>query len=167
MMLKLILNADAIRQSKNLSWMVRHNIVWSHFFEGLGAAGSATRIVRFKLRRKIYDEIVSAEKWPNYRNARLLGFCLHVMGLTVHEASNFGLEYRPLHQAILVWTRRNFAALHRRAPQVLEDCLPANMSYDEDECRLVQTYEVNAMRNAPKQTYFELNPPQPADIIEF
>lgn len=161
LMLKLILNAEAIRQSRNLSWMVRHNIVWSHLLGGLGAGGSATRIVRFKLRRKIYDEIASAEKWPNYRNTRLLGFCLHVMGLAVHDASNFGREYRPLHHAVLAWTRRNFATLHRRAPQVFEDCLPANMGYDEDECRLVKTSEVNALRNVPERTCFVLDPAKP------
>lgn len=157
LMLKLIQNAEAIRQSADLSWTVRHNIVWTHLLGGLGKAGPATRIIRFKLRRKIYDEIVSAEKWPNYRNTRLLGFCLHMMGLAVHDASNFGLEYRALHRAVLAWTRRNFVALCRRAPQVLEDCLPANMIYDEDECRLVQTYAVNALRNAPEHTYFKLH----------
>lgn len=161
LMFELILKADAIRQSPDLAWTVRHNIVWSHLLGEFGRAGSATRIIHFKLRRKIYNEIVSAEKWPNYRNTRLLGFCLHVMGLAVHDASNFGLEYRALHHAVLAWTRRNFAALRRRAPQVFDDCLPANMSYDEEECRLVQTYEVNALRNAPKQTYFVLNPPSP------
>lgn len=163
-MLKLIQKADAIRQSPDLSWMVRHNIVWTHLLGGLAEAGPVTRIVRFKLRRKIYDEIVSAEKWPNYRNIRLLSFCLHVMGLAVHDASNFGREYRALHRAVLAWTRRNFVALHRRAPQIFEDCLPANMSYDEDNCRLVRIYEVNALRNAPEQTYFELDQPSPATL---
>lgn len=159
LMLKLIQRAESVRKSADLAWSVRHNSVWAQLFGGLGERGRAARIVEFKLRRKIYDEIVTAEEWPNYRNIRLLGFCLHVMGLQVHRASDFGREYRALHQAILAWTKRNFVELQRRAPQIFEDCLPPCMSYDQDRVRLVRVFEVNAFRSTPEYVYFDLDQP--------
>jgi hypothetical protein len=159
LMLKLIQHAESVRQNSDLAWSVRHNSVWARLLGGLGEHGRAARIVEFKLRRKIYDEIITAEEWPNYKNIRLLGFCLHVMGLNIHEGSNFGREYRALHRALLAWTKRNFVELQRRAPQVFEECLPRGMSYDVNGARLVRTYEINAFRSTPQHAYFDLDQP--------
>lgn len=159
LMLKLVQHAEAVRRSPDLSWCVRHNIVWTHVLGDFVTPGRATRIVQFKLRRKIYDEIITAEKWPNYRNIRLLGYCLHVMGFKVHARGRVGREYRTLNRAVLAWTKRNFVALQLRAPQIFEECMPAEISYDAQGARLVRTYEANAIRTEPMHIYFNLDRP--------
>lgn len=159
LMLKLVQHSEAVRRSPDLSWCVRHNIVWTHLLGDFGASGRASKIVQFKLRRKIYDEIVTAEKWPNYRNIRLLGYCLQVMGLKLHDGGSFGREYRALHRAVLAWTNRNFVALQHRAPQVFDECLPAEIKYDAKGARLIRTYEVDALRTEPMHIYFNLDRP--------
>jgi len=153
---ELIGHAAAVKQPWDLCWVVQHNTLWSSFFLRLSEDGPASRIVKFKLRRKLYDEIVSASEWQNFQNVKYLGYCLNVMGIEVHQ-EDFGRSYWPLQKALLAWTKRHYAALEEKAPQVFENCLPSRLSYDKANCRLVKTYQPNAFRAEPKQVFFELD----------
>ena len=132
--------------------------MWGEFFGGISEDGIARKIVKLKLRRKIYDEIATATDWPNYKNIEILAFCLNVLGLEIHPESD-SRDSRPLKKAVLAWTKRNYATLESRSPQVFEDCLPDGLSYDKENCRLVRTSEINALRSAPEYFYFELDKP--------
>ena len=154
----IMLAASSVTRPRDLCWSIQHNSVWGHFFGFLSEDGVAGKIVKFKLRRKIYDEIATATDWPNFKNVKILGFCLNVMGLEI-QTRLYGRDYRPLQKAVLAWTRRNYASLEAKSPQVFEDCLPDGMSYDKENCRLVRTSEINALRSEPKHFFFELNNP--------
>ncbi len=160
LILSLIEHAAMVRQNSSLAWMIRHNTVWAPLIGLFNESGPAALIVQFKLRRKIYDEIVTAKNWPNYRNMRLLLFCIHMMGFTVRKDSGIDRDYRALHRAVLAWTKRNFFVAQQKAPHVVKDCLPAGLSYDADNGRLVRTYEINALRNEPERVYFKLDRPR-------
>ena len=154
----IMLTSSSVKRPRGLCWTIQHNSVWGEFFGRLSEDGVAGKIVKLKLRRKIYDEIVTAEDWPNFKNTKILGFCLNVMGLEIHTGS-YGRDSRPLQRAVLAWTKRNYASLEAQSPQVFEDCLPDGLSYDKENCRLVRTSEINAFRSAPEHFYFELDKP--------
>ena len=153
---EIILTATAIRRPWDLSWTIQHNTVWGEFFGGLSEDGEAGKIIKFKLRRKIYDEIVTATDWPNFKNIKMLGFCLNVIGFEIHESS-YGRDSRALQKAVLAWTKRNLVSLEARSPQVFEDWLPDGLTYDKENYRLVKTYQVNALRSEPEHFYLDLD----------
>jgi hypothetical protein len=158
LMFEIIFLASSVRKTRDLCWTIQHNSVWGELFNQLGDQGSASKIVKFKLRRKIYDEIITATEWPNFKNVRVLAFCLNVMGLKIHQG-NYGRDTRPLQKAVLEWTKRNFVALEEKSPQVFDECLPEGLTYDKEHCRLVATAEVNAFRRKPEHFYFNLEKP--------
>lgn len=153
-----IFSASSIKKPWDLCWTIQHNTVWGEFFGRLGEDGEARKVVKLKLRRKIYDEIVTATEWPNFKNTKILGFCLNVMGLEIHKG-DYGRDSLALQKAVLAWTKRNFVALEKKSPQVFEDCLPAGLSYDKKNYRLVKTREIDALRRAPEHFYFQLDKP--------
>ena len=156
-MIEIIFKAALITKPQSLCWTVQHNTVWSEFFNQLGGDGPARRIVKFKLRRKIYDEIVTAGKWANFKIVRMLAFCLNVMGLELHSDS-YGRDSRALHKAVLAWVKRNFARLHEEAPQIIAECLPQDLSYDSTENCIVKTREADAFRRSPQYIRFHVDP---------
>jgi hypothetical protein len=153
-MFKIIFYASSVTTSPDNCWSIQHNTVWSQFF-GL-YEGKAWQIIRFKLRRLLYDEIRRMEKFPNYKSSRILGFCLNVMGLKVSTKKGYGRDYYPLHNAVLAWTRRNYLRLRSVQPDVAESCLISSISFDEQGARLVKTYPKGLKLEAPKQ-YLELS----------
>ena len=156
-MMEIIFKAASITKPQVLCWTVQHNTVWSEFFNQLGKDGTARRILKFKLRRKIYDEIVTAEKWANYKNIRMLAFCLNVMGLEIHSGS-YGKDSRALHKAMLAWVKRNFARVYEEAPQIIAECFPQNLSYDTAENCIVKTRQPDAFRSSPEYVRFHVDP---------
>jgi hypothetical protein len=46
----------------------------------------------------------------------------------------------PLQRAVLRWTKRNYALLRQRNPEVADKCLVAGMSFDEEYMRIVKCY---------------------------
>ncbi|MBL9070669.1 MAG: hypothetical protein JNM03_11865 [Sphingopyxis sp.] len=140
-------------------WWVHHNIIWTDL-RGDGAAWDA---FRFKLSRRLFDEIKDMREWPNFKGARLLAFCLNVMGLRVGNNTDFGREFYSLRKALLGWTKRNFLTIHRTNPEIAAYCMSGYVSFDEENRRLVKTYFKGTNVEAPKD-YLALDEP-PADAI--
>lgn len=74
------------------------------------------------MRRLLYDEIVDMKRFPNFKGAKILGFCLNVMGLTASRR-DYDKDSRALQRATLAWTKRNFVWLHGYNPRVAERLL--------------------------------------------
>jgi hypothetical protein len=152
---ELILTASNVTTPRWECWVVQHNTVWSEFFDGLAADSPAGRVLRFKLRRMLYDEIKRMEEFPNFKGARVLRFCLNVLGLK--EPSGHGYsETRPIRRVVLTWTQRNFMWLYDFNSELGEACLVEGMHYDlEQEC-LVQTWPAEGLRRKPRYEYLPL-----------
>ena len=157
MILEVIFFASAVQSPTNLCWWIQHNSVWGELFNFQRLDGPAGRIVKFKVRRLIYDEVVQMKRVPNFKGAQILGFCLNVMGLTVSD-QNYDHDSRALHVAILAWTKKNYTWLHNDNQRVAEACLVDGMTYDADRLRLVKAYPANALRQEPTYHYFNVDP---------
>jgi len=156
MIFEVIFYASGVNSPQWGCWMIQHNSVWSKIFNSNNLEGPAGKLVKFKLRRLLYDEIVDMKRFPNFKGAKTLGFCLNVMGLKVRQG-DYSKDSRALQKAVLAWTKKNFLWLHSYNPRVAESCLVAGITFEIDKQRLVRTYPVEGLRREPNFIYLELD----------
>lgn len=162
MIFEVIFSASYVRSPANLCWWVQHNSVWGKLFNFRKLDGTAANVVKFKVRRLIYNEVAEMTDFPNFKGAKILGFCLNVMGLSIRDKDDYDYDSKALHKAILSWTKKNYAWLHSYNPRVAEACLVEGVTYDKDHLRLVKTYPAEGLRRAPTYEYFDVDLP-PSD----
>lgn len=158
LMFELVFAASAISAPPDKAWSIQYNAVWSEFFN-LSTKNRTWQILQFKLRRLLYDEIASIEKLPNFKNARILGYCLNVMGLQLHPG-NYGRAYRALAKVTYPVAQRCYPKLRQKMPRVAEVVLTGGITYEAEQNRLVKTY-LQGLREEPSRKYLQL-----ADIEE-
>jgi hypothetical protein len=83
MIFEVIFHASAVRSPRWKCWSIQHNSVWGKLFNFNHLDSPAGRLVKFKVRRLLYDEIADMRRFPNFKGAKILGFCLNVMGLAI------------------------------------------------------------------------------------
>ena len=161
MIVEVIWCASTVQRPRDLCWWIQHNSVWSELLGFRHLNGAAGRVVKFKVRRLVYDEIARMKDSPDYRGASILGFCLNVMWAAI-PAKRPDRGSKPLRKAVFSWTEKNFASLHAHNPRVAEACLVDGITYDAENLRLVKTYSANGLRREPQYDYFNLDPPPTA-----
>ena len=164
MIFEVIFSASAVRVPKDLCWWVQHNSVWGELFNFDSLNGPAGKILKFKVRRLLYDDVAHMKQFPNFKGAKILGFCLNVMGLAAKE-DDYDHDSRALHKAILSWTKKNYAWLYSYNPGIAEACLVDGMTYDAENLRLVKAYPVEGLRREPLYVYFSVDPAPPITEI--
>ena len=150
-----ICDASAIEGPPDKAWSIHYNSVWGRIF-GIVNRGDVWKIIHFKLRRKLYEEIRGMDDFFNYRGAAILGFCLNVMGLKVGDRKGRGKEHYALHKVIIHWTKVNFIRLWEDLPDVANACLIGSITFDEKNRRLIKTYRKGLSRKAPRE-YLKLD----------
>jgi hypothetical protein len=152
-MFEIIFATSAVKSPSDTCWTIQHNVVWYNLFSS--HQSTAWGIIRFKLRRLLYNEIRELERFPNYKSSRILGFCLNVMGFRVGEKKGYGSEQYALRKTVLAWTQVNFLKLVERQPEVAASCLTGGITFDKEHSRLVKTYAKGLELEAPKD-YLDL-----------
>lgn len=157
--------ASRVTSPPDTCWAIHYNSVWGTFFGGI-YEGIAWKIVRFKVRRLLYDEIAELTNWPNYKGSRILGFCLNVLGVSFrprkHDIFRDGYA---LSKAARAWTSNNYLSLRHVNPDVAESVLIGSLSFDEVDSRLVKTFSKGLNKVAPK-SYLELKKPVPNKLAD-
>lgn len=157
MIFEAIFSASSVNSPVSLCWWIQHNSVWGEMFNFDTLNGAAAKVVKFKVRRLIYNELVRMKEFPNFVGAKILAFCLNVMGFKVRD-EDYDRDSKALHKAILSWTKKNYVWLHSYNPRVAEACLVDGMTYDGEHLRLVKNYPVDGLRREPLYVYLELEP---------
>lgn len=150
-MYKIILYSGSVEKSPETCWWIQYSVIWNSFFNF--NQNQTWKIIRFKLRRLIYDEIARLNEVPNYASSRMLAYCLNVMGLELHK--NNELTYYPLHYVVVKWTEKNYLQLLSTQPDVAKSCLLGWIGFDQKKSRLVKTYAKGLNLEAPKH-YLQL-----------
>lgn len=153
LMFQLVLAASHVKADRDRSWSIQHNMVWSQLFPSLNPSGKALRIVQFKLRRIIYDEVTRSSHL-NYQSSAVLGLSLSVLGF--ERRSGQARAERVLQTALLAWTKKNLHKCWIENSEVVGSGLPANLSYDAEQGRLVKSYARGLRRETPK-TFFQVD----------
>lgn len=156
LMFEIILAAASVKGSADKCWSIHYSAVWGQFF-GL-SQGKAWDIVKFKLCRLMYNEILRLNDYPNYMSSKVLGFCLNVLGLKMRGKNGCQRAEYPLCKVVLFWARNNYLHLRNVHPEVAESCLIGSVSFDEKGGRLVKTYAKD-LNLEPSREYLELVPP--------
>ena len=88
------------------------------------------------------------------------------MGLTLNHQPAHQDSF-PLQRAILRWTKKNFALLRQRNPDVADNCLVGGMSFDDEHMRIVRCYPVEGLRRQAHYVYLPVDPtPAKAPPVE-
>lgn len=159
MVLEVVCAASNVTSPNWECWVVQHNSVWSKFFNNHKLATHAGKVIKFKARRLLYNEVLEMNRIPNFRGAKILALCLNVMGL-VPVKGDYSKSSRALHLAMLSWVKNNYVALHSHNPRLADACLVGNMSYDQVNNRLVKTAPLEGLRTEPRYEYLDLVPVQ-------
>lgn len=157
MIFEVIFHASAVRSPQWGCWTIQHNSVWGELFNFNHLDGPAGKVVKFKVRRLLYDEIARMKHFPNFKGAKILGFCLNVMGLTL-RCGDDDKDSRALQWAVLAWTKKNFLWIYGYNSRVAEACLVEGMTFDAENKRLVHTLPAEGLRREPSYVHLELDP---------
>jgi hypothetical protein len=123
------------------SWSLQYIVVWDTFFCIAGNGSPAWKIVRFKVRRVLYEKIKKLTHIPNHEGAKILGFCLQVLGFGVgSDKKNYGKGVYPLVKVVNSWTKKNYLSLRQKNIDVADSVLMGNLSFDAANNRLVKIY---------------------------
>jgi hypothetical protein len=151
---EIICSASKVQAPQDLCWLVQHNFLWGELFNFNNLTGRAASVMKFKVRRLIYDDIKVMREFPNFKGATILGFCLNVMGFSTGK--KFARDTEALHKAVLAWTRKNYDWLYQQAPDVAEACLVDGITYDSKHRRLVKRFPTGGLRRKARIAYFEV-----------
>lgn len=138
-----------------LLWMVHHNLIWGEFVNTT-ADDAAQRVFRARLFLLLRKEILEIHQWPNFRNAHVLGFLLHVLGITAPvKQKGYGEESYRFKRWILYWTKKNFKAAYAMSPHYMKESMFGPLSYDQANSRIAYT-SFSRMGQAAKVTYLQV-----------
>jgi hypothetical protein len=166
MIFETIFAASAVKSPTDQCWWIQHNSVWGELFNFNHLDGPAGRVVKFKVRRLLYDEVVRMNNFPNFKGAKILSFCLNVMGLKLRD-HRYDKDSRGLHRALLAWTKKHYIWLHGYNHEVAEACLVDGMTYDAENHRIVKKYPAEGLRRQAQCVYLELDAAAPqTDVVE-
>jgi hypothetical protein len=164
MIFEVIFHASAVRSPQWECWTIQHNSVWADLLTSHHLDNPAGRVIKFKLRRLLYDEVADMERFPNFKGAKILGFCLNVMGLKL-RMDNFDKDSRALHKTILAWTKKNYTWLHEYNLRIAEHCLVDGLAFEPDKLRIVKTYLAEGLRREAAYVYLDVDPAPPKDEL--
>jgi hypothetical protein len=151
-----IARAGRMRSPVSECWTIQYNSVWGALFESGNFGGPAGKMVKAKVYRLIWGEILKMQTFPNFYGAGILGLCLNVFGLRVWPGSYRDLSEKALHKATLCWTRRNYVWLHAERPNVAAAALVDGMNYDTERRWIVRTREL-LLERKPTVSYLTLD----------
>lgn len=152
-----VFSAARVQSPSELCWTIQHNYVWGELM-GFKLEGVAGKIIKHKLRRLIYDEIVNMGRFQNYKSAMIIGYCLNVVGFIPRSVGDN--HENILRKIVSGWAKRNYASLRLQNPSVAEACLVDSISYDAEKYRLIKTYGTHALRQKPRLIYLQLDSPK-------
>lgn len=155
MAFEVIRSAIQVTTPPDLCRQIQYSSVWSRLFKFSGQDSAAEKVVNFKVRRLLYNEIKEMNQFPNFEGASIIRFCLNVMGINLGKQRV--ADMRALHKAVLSWTKKNFVWLHSYDSRVAEACLPDGVTFEVEKSRLVKTYPAHGLRREPQLNYLELH----------
>lgn len=162
LLFKTIFKAAQVNTKEFRMWDVQYNTVWVPIGMNEVKDTKIMKMVRRKLRRMIWKEIVRMDDFPNYKGAAYVRFCLNVLGFydeSVHRNDTLERDSWPLAKVVAGWVKKNYQTIAISYPPVAGVMLPANIEYDRDAQTLVRTRD-DTLTGVPRLDTFALDPPR-------
>lgn len=156
---KIIPRTADVQQPFMTSWIVQHNAFWSEIFRPYDDHSEpVVRQLAYKVRRLIYRKIKKMGSLPDFESAKLVAFCLNVLGLKLVPRNTPASEpFYALQVFVLRWAVEHFAELYAERKALAEACLTGRISYDQSRNFLVKTYP-SVLGAPPKTEVLKLQP---------
>lgn len=146
---EIIFSASSVKTPRSTNWNVQHNQIWGDLFDF--GDSKTLKIINFKVKRLLYEEITKLDEYPSYKAVKILGFCLNVLGLKEDKPKgSYRRDEYPLKKAGLEWTKRNYLKLHQEYPDVAAAALMGTITFDEKKKQLIKTYAKDFKGKAPQ-----------------
>ncbi|POZ19811.1 hypothetical protein C3709_20735 [Lelliottia aquatilis] len=152
-LIELLFKASLCQADNFTTWHIQNNIVWDGIFSTHEEfPGEFHKITIKRTIRRMYEELKSIEKFANFKNTRIAGIILNVLGLSPGPCFATRNDKRlalikSLTQKII---KERFITLLEQQPQVAESMFPKCISYEPERKCLVKTYAVGINKEAPK-----------------
>ncbi|GAL09269.1 hypothetical protein JCM19233_234 [Vibrio astriarenae] len=134
-----------INVRSDVCWWVQHNIIWAPLVSDI-RQGSARTMVLEKYFGLLEKEIFWREGWLNFKSARLLGFSLNMLGVSLEENTE-GKPYHQFRSRILEWSKSHYETVRKNQFDVADAVLFGSITYEEGY--LVKTYAKGLKSKAP------------------
>lgn len=157
-----IFTAAQVNTKEFRMWDVQRNTVWAPIERFEISDTHVMKVVRRKLRRMIWDEILRMNDFPNYKGAAYVRFCLNVLGFydeSVHRRDTLERDSWALAKVVSDWVKKNYQTIAISHPPVAEAMLPANIEYNRNAQTLVRTHD-DTRTGVPRLKSFALDPPR-------
>ncbi|GLS91978.1 hypothetical protein GCM10007916_30480 [Psychromonas marina] len=147
LMFELTFAAATINVDKDTCWSIHHNSCWGEFVNHRHS--KVNYYILKKYYRLMYDEVKRMEKLPNFKSAKILGFCLNIFGVKTPSKADYGKEYYSLRKVIIHWTIHNYESIRKEYARVAEACLVGGITYEDK--KLTKTYGLGIRDEATKE----------------
>lgn len=157
-----IFKAAQVNTKEFRMWDVQRNTVWAAIGNYEIRDTKIMKMVRRKLRRMIWDEIMRMDDFPNYKGAAYIRFCLNVLGFydeSVHRKDTLERDKWALAKVVARWVKKNYQTIAKSHPPVAEAMLPANIDYIPEKQELVRTHD-DTLTGVPRLKTLALDPPR-------
>ena len=153
---EVVFSAAQVSEPVWTCWSVQHNAVWSELHNH--EQSRAWAIIRFKVRRLLYDEIRRLDDYGTFKGGRILGLCLNVLGFGEKRTRDYRRDETALMSVVVAWTKRNYLRLVEHHPKVAQACLHGAVTFDAENKQLVKEY-ADETRKEPRRRYLKLLDP--------
>lgn len=145
----LLLSASKVTQPSSTAWEIQHNLVWSSLFDFTGESES-WKIIKFKVRRALYDDISKTYDRSLFKGASYLGLCLNILGVNEFSLDRKN-DFYPLHKLILKWVIKNYMKLREERPKVADACIQGSITFDAEKKTFIKTFSDNHRKEPSRQ----------------
>jgi hypothetical protein len=148
LMFEVIHAASGLKSSEWTNWHIQYGLVWSRLFSL--HESPVRKILLFKLRRLLYEEVQNLERFPNFKSAAIFGFLLNVMGVREGPKRDHRREEYQLRKVVISWARRKYLWLENKQRKVAAHVPRGTISFDGRKGRLIKTYHEGLNLRAPR-----------------
>jgi hypothetical protein len=154
-MFEMIFKASQIQENNFTTWHIQGNIVWDGFFRGIKKCDAYSK-TRKKLVRTIYKELKQIETSPNFKNTKIAGLIMNVLGL--QSEPNFFIKkdrqlifLQKLTQKII---KQNLIRISNENPEVAENMFPKSIMFDVDKKCLIKKFPRGTRKEARSEFFY-------------
>lgn len=147
-------STSAAKLSIDTAWGIHYGTVWNSLFGNLSEDGPARKIIKRKACRLLYEEIARMNTFSNFKGAKVLGYCLNVLGVNLERsnANRRNSDTYALAKVTQDWASKNYLRMREENEEVANAVLLGRLTFDEERCQLVITYLKGLNKEAPKSS---------------
>ena len=129
-------NVTSLKASKRDIWWVHHNVFWNGIIKFTRRESKSYKIINYKLRRRLFDEIMEFEKYNNFKSSSILGYMINILGL-IPKDNLIYKDWKGFQKLILKWTSNNYLKIYSEREDIAKSILIGSIYFDKKKKKLL------------------------------